>query len=62
MAFKSPYFYSWIVYYKDREEVRLQQVADVKAAFSNLKPNIPVLSVSGNHDVGNAPDKNSIHW
>jgi len=46
----------------NREEVRLQQVADVKAAFSNLKPNIPVLSVSGNHDVGNAPDKNSIQW
>jgi len=46
----------------NREEVRLQQVQDVKAAFSNLKSNIPILSVSGNHDVGNTPDKNSIDW
>jgi len=44
------------------ENIRNQQVADVKEVFSKLKSNIPVFFVSGNHDVGNNPDSKSIYW
>lgn len=39
---------------------RVQQVADVKEVFSNLKPEIPLLTISGNHDVGNIPNNQTI--
>ena len=28
---------------------------DLRRAFSGLKPSIPILVISGNHDVGNRP-------
>lgn len=43
-------------------EVRAGQVFAVKNEFSKLKPTIPIFCVSGNHDVGNKPNRSSIAW
>ena len=39
---------------------RDQQVKDLKKAFSDLDPCIPLLAVSGNHDIGNTPTTDTI--
>ena len=36
-------------------EVRARQEKDLKEVYSGLSPDIPMICVCGNHDVGNAP-------
>lgn len=49
--------------YPDKgEALRTMQADDLKHAFTKLNRNIPILCVSGNHDIGNHPDINSMRW
>ena len=41
-------------------EVRARQEKDLKEVYSKLSPEIPMICVCGNHDVGNAPTKETI--
>ena len=41
-------------------EVRARQEKDFKEIYSKLSPDIPMICVCGNHDVGNSPTKESI--
>jgi len=41
-------------------EVRARQECDLKEVYSKLSPEIPMICVCGNHDVGNAPTKETI--
>ena len=41
-------------------EVREKQEKDFKEIYSKLTPDIPMICVCGNHDVGNTPTKESI--
>lgn len=41
-------------------EVRERQEEDFKAVYSKLDPDIPMICVCGNHDVGNSPTSKSI--
>lgn len=42
-------------------ETRRQQVGDFKRIFAKLDPQIPLVCVCGNHDVGDAPTLDSIN-
>ena len=41
-------------------EIREKQEEDLKKVYSKLSPDIPMICVCGNHDVGNSPTKESI--
>jgi hypothetical protein len=41
-------------------EVRQKQEADFKKIFEKLDPEIPLICLSGNHDVGNSPTTETI--
>jgi len=41
-------------------EVRARQEKDLKEVYSKLSPEIPMICVCGNHDVGNAPTNETI--
>jgi len=41
------------------EKWRAEQLRDVQSCFSRLNEAIPILVVSGNHDVGNVPTNES---
>ena len=41
-------------------EIRARQEKDFKEIYSKLSPDIPMICVCGNHDVGNSPTKESI--
>jgi len=41
-------------------EIRQRQEADLKEIYSKLSPEIPMICVCGNHDIGNSPTKDSI--
>lgn len=42
------------------KEMRLDQIGDLKQLFSRLDPDIPLVCVCGNHDVGDQPTHESI--
>ena len=47
----------------ERNLVFEQQVKDFKRVWSGLNPEIALVCLCGNHDVGNRPNKASIeHW
>jgi hypothetical protein len=41
--------------------IRARQVADFKAVFSAVNPDIPLLLCAGNHDVGDRPTAENIN-
>jgi len=41
-------------------EIRQRQEKDLKEIYSKLSPDIPMICVCGNHDVGNSPTEESI--
>jgi predicted MPP superfamily phosphohydrolase len=41
-------------------EIRTRQVADFKRVFAQMSPDVPLVCVCGNHDVGNRPTELSI--
>eukprot|EP00088_Acartia_fossae_P001368 TRINITY_DN10528_c0_g1_i9.p1 TRINITY_DN10528_c0_g1~~TRINITY_DN10528_c0_g1_i9.p1 ORF type:complete len:187 (+),score=25.52 TRINITY_DN10528_c0_g1_i9:42-602(+) len=41
-------------------DIRASQVRDLKAEFANLDPEIPMICLCGNHDVGNSPTHQTI--
>jgi len=41
-------------------EIRMRQEADLKSIYSGLDPDIPMVCVCGNHDVGNQPTHETI--
>jgi len=41
-------------------EIRKRQEEDLKAIYSKLSPEIPMICVCGNHDIGNSPTRESI--
>lgn len=41
-------------------EIRQKQEEDLKEIYSKLSPEIPMICVCGNHDIGNSPTQDSI--
>jgi len=41
-------------------DIRKKQEEDFKKIYSNLSPEIPMICVCGNHDIGNSPTRESI--
>jgi hypothetical protein len=41
-------------------EIRQKQETDFKKIFEKLDPEIPLICLSGNHDVGNSPTTETI--
>jgi len=41
-------------------EIRQRQEEDLKEIYSKLSPEIPMICVCGNHDIGNSPTQDSI--
>jgi len=41
-------------------ELRVQQIKDLKNIYAKLDPDIPMVCVCGNHDIGNSPTKENI--
>ena len=40
--------------------LRSHQVDDLRAVFADLSPDIPMICVCGNHDIGNSPTHQTI--
>ena len=41
-------------------EVRQAQIKDFLSVYQRLRPEIPLVCVCGNHDVGNKPDVDAV--
>ena len=45
---------------QDHGDIRAKQIRDFVSVFSRLKPEIALVCVCGNHDVGNKPDVDAV--